>query len=310
MSKKLKYLDFDITAFLQDYDVDYKNSGKNIGVNWLGIEECPFCGVNGYHFGINLITKRFHCWGCEEKGNPERFIKEITNSSWNKTKEILLKYTSDDVLIPEDRISGKKVILPTDIIPINSKGIKYLKNRGFDTTTLIPKYKLEQTDIFSKLKQGSMSLDYRWRIFIPIYMNRELVSYTARDYTGKRSPKYQHPYIESCIIPPSSCIYNIDTVKDRCIVVEGPTDVWKLGDGAVSIQGITYTKKQIKFLNEKNLSKIVVMFDYGKENEARSLAHQLATICSDVRIASLKDGDPGDLDPVEALKIKHELLYM
>jgi DNA primase len=305
----LKYFDFDIELFFQDYDIDYTSRGKNIGKDWIGLNECPFCGAQGNHFGVSSSSKGYHCWVCGEKGTIPTLIKEILQIDWNEVKEVIKKYSDGKIVEFSSRESGGKVILPSNLSDVNKIGMKYLKDRGFDSRSLVQKYKLKQTGMFSKLNHEGQTSDFRYRIIIPIYMNRQLVSYTGRDYTGKRDPRYRHPFIEACKIPPSSCIYNIDTVKDRCLIVEGPTDVWKLGDGAVSIQGIEFTKEQIRFFYEKKLSKAVIMFDAGKEEKARQLGHILGGCIRDIQIASLEDDDPGSLQAAEALKLKHSLLY-
>ena len=140
-------------------------------------------------------------------------------------------------------------------------------------------------------------------------MFNELVSYTARDFTGKREPKYKHPFLEATIIPPSSCIYNIDTVKDKCIILEGGTDVWRMGDETISLQGIETTKEQVRYLSEAGIKKAVIMFDSGKDDKARKLGYALSSVIPEIKIASLDSGDPGELSEEDAIKIKHELLY-
>jgi hypothetical protein len=140
-------------------------------------------------------------------------------------------------------------------------------------------------------------------------MYRKLVSYTARDYTERRDPRYQHPFLEACIIPPSSAVYNIDTVKDKCIIFEGPTDVWRWGAGTVSIQGIEYTKEQLRFLVEKDIEQCWIGFDAGKEDKAEKLGAQLEPFFPQVNILSFKHGDPAEVSTENALKIKHHLFY-
>jgi hypothetical protein len=100
----------------------------------------------------------------------------------------------------------------------------------------------------------------------------------------------------------------MDTVKDRCIVLEGPTDVWRMGDECVSIQGIEYTKKQVRYLVEMNLEKVVIMFDAGKEEKAEEFAEELYQFIPVVKVAKMEFGDPGELSPSEAVKIKNQLL--
>lgn len=296
-------MSFDIKEFMYKYGVDYKEHGKNIGVGWIGVRECPFCGGDGYHFGIK--QGGFSCWKCGVKGNATKFVKQVLNVSWAEAIAITGSLQTDEEEF--ERVVGNKVILPSNMIDVNEKGLEYLESRGFGQET-VEKYQLKQCIAFSKVVVDDMKSDFAWRIFIPIYMRKQLVSYTARDYTGQREPRYKHPFLEACIIPASSTIYNMDTVKDRCIVLEGPTDVWRMGDECVSLQGIEYTKRQVRYLVEMNLEKVVIMFDTGKEDKAEDLAGELCPFIPVVRVAKMEFGDPGELSPMEAVKIKCKLL--
>lgn len=302
-----KYSDFDVKAFLDEYDISYKTSGKNIGSMWIGLAECPFCGVGGNHFGVNLQSKSAHCWGCGEHPNALKWVQQVLDISYSEACIIINRYSTETENLVEIRQTGNKVVLPTNMIEVNYKGLEYLESRGFGQDT-IDKYKLRQCLAFSKVVIGDQKSDFSWRIFIPIYMRRELVSYTARDYTGQREPRYKHPFLEACKIPASSTIYNMDTVKDKCIILEGPTDVWRMGDECISLQGIKYTKEQIRYLSEMKLKKAVVMFDAGKEEEATELAKTLSLFVRKVLVASLPFGDPAELPSSEAVKIKYQLL--
>lgn len=307
--KSVKFQDFDLIGFLEDYDIDYQERVKNVGTGWVGIAECPFCGAGGYHFGINIQSKGFTCWVCrpDKKGGLPVLISELLNIPKKETMPIIKQYSSE-ILNFEIRETGKEVILPSKLHPILDESWKYLKRRNF-STEVVKKYALQETGIYSKMKVGDHEQDFKFRIFIPIIMNNELVSYTARDYTEEQEPKYKHPVLEAVKIPPSSCIYNIDSVKDRALILEGPTDVWRMGDETISMQGIRVTKEQIRFIAEKNLKKAVILFDENAEEAAKDLSNQLRGLVDDLQVAFLDEGDPADLSNTEAIKIKRRLLY-
>lgn len=44
--KRKDYSDFDIISFLEDNDVYFRLSGKNIGKGWVGFQ-CPFLPRSG-----------------------------------------------------------------------------------------------------------------------------------------------------------------------------------------------------------------------------------------------------------------------
>lgn len=306
-SPKLK--DFDLLAFLNDYEIDYRQSAKNVGTGWIGLSECPFCGAPGYHFGINLRSKGYSCWVChtETKGGVPTLISALLDIPRKSTIEIIQKY-STKFLDFKTRETGQKVILPSKLKPISEMGLQYLKKRNFNEN-IIEKYHLQDTGIFSKMKVQDFEQDFKFRIFIPIIMNHEIVSYTARDYTEEQEPKYQHPVLEAVKIAPSSCIYNIDTVKDRMLILEGPTDVWRMQEEAVSMQGIKITKEQIRCIAERNLKKVVILFDEHAEEAAKTLSRQLSGLVDNISVAFLSEGDPAELSEIDAIKIKRNLLY-
>ena len=55
---------FDVISFLEEYNIDYTTSGKNVTSGWVEIN-CPFCGDDpSYHMGVNLSSGLYHCWIC------------------------------------------------------------------------------------------------------------------------------------------------------------------------------------------------------------------------------------------------------
>jgi len=301
--------ELDIIQFLDDYDIPYKEQGKNIGRDWIGIGECPFCGDDRYHFGINKITKVASCFVCTESAGLGRFIKEKLGYEWNEIKGILKNYSNGPVYVPRE--SGNNVVFPSGLKDINKKGLRYIKNRNFGED-IIDQFKLSQTGIVSNLVLDGYKSDFSNRIFIPITMNKRLVSYTARSIFDE-DPKYNNPVIEACIVPTGSCIYNYDTLKEHEVGVfmEGPTDVWRFGDKFVSMMGVKYSKKQINFIAAKKLSKAIILFDKGAESKAKKLANNLMGIVPVIKIVYLNTGDdPGGLDPYDAIKLKYDLLRL
>ena len=307
MKKNYKYQQFDLIKFFDFYGIDYTETGKNIGSQWIALDECPFCGIEGNHFGINQASKVYSCWGCGEKGTPYTLISTLLKIPFSEVSAIIRKFYNGDLeFIPKE--TGSKVVIPTHLMKLQKSGAGYLRSRKFNPFYIRDKYAVQQTSTFSVVEHEGKVSKFNHRLYIPIFMNRRLVSYTGRDYTNKQNVKYQHAFVEACVIPPSSCLYNIDTVKDRCIIVEGPTDVWRLGDETISLQGIRHTQEQVRFLAEKGLKKAVILFDAGKEEDSKKLAKILSGFIKTVQVAHLPDGDPGELSDMEAVKIKHQLL--
>ena len=59
---------FDVYEYLDDRGLVYSEEGDNVSEGWVNIT-CPFCGDDKNHMGINLRSKYFHCWICNESSN-------------------------------------------------------------------------------------------------------------------------------------------------------------------------------------------------------------------------------------------------
>ena len=293
---------FDILQYLDDKEIEHSEFGKNVTRGWTNIS-CLWCEDPSNHLGINLTTKFMNCWACGTKGPATKLIREIEECSWAEANTIVEKYQDNtfEYLKQDIQIRSNHVILPkeaTDVLPKLHR--KYLQSRNFDPDTLVLKY-----DIKACYNIG----DWKFRLIIPIYMDRKLVCFTSRDVTGKAESAYKHCPNEKAIIPAKECVYNIDSVKDKVLIMEGVFDVWRFGDGAVDTFGIEFTLAQINLLRKKNLKEAYILFD--PEPLAMKKAEELGNILSVfipwVEAIELEKGDPADMSNKEARKLKNEL---
>lgn len=300
--------DIDIIKFLEDYDIPYSESGKNIGRGWIGIEECPFCEAPNNHFGIRLASNSGSCFVCGETGNAIRIIEVLARASRNEAYRIAAKYLDPTREITEVAKVGDRVKMPNHFDGLVPLAEKYLSDRGFVPSEITKKYNVVSTGPSSYLKIDSGKLDFSYRLLIPIVMSRKVVAYTGRSYVGKE-PRYRHSPLEASVVPAGSALYGIDRVRDKAIIVEGPTDVWRVGDGSIAMMGVKYTREQVRWLHRKGLKEAYVMFDSGARENAVLLARALNTFIKKVMVVTLlSKKDPGDLSVEEAMKIKWELL--
>jgi hypothetical protein len=145
------------------------------------------------------------------------------------------------------------------------------------------------------------------RIIVPIYIHRQLVSFTTRDVTGQANIPWVHGSPAHVTLSPKDCLYNIDTVQDTVIILEGASDVWRIGDGTVGTFGHKYTKKQIHLLQK--VRRAFVLFDSEEEAQADAerLAYDLSSFVPDVHVYELDQGDPGDLSEDDVKAIRTEI---
>ena len=293
---KLVYT-FDIKEYLDDRGVTYSESGKNVTEGWLNIS-CPFCDDHSNHLGIDPTTMKMSCWRCGPQGTILNLIREIEGCSYKEAKAIVELFQTSIPYYTKNSIERR--VIEGNILPKQAEELKrihkeYLINRGFAPDYLIEKYQLKACYTIG---------DYKYSIIVPVIMNGRIVNFTAMSIgQGKR---YKHCSNEKAIIPMKECIYNIDSVRDTALVVEGVTDVWRIGDGAVAVMGMEYTKEQILAIYNSGVRKAVIMFDAGEleKKKGSKLANALSVLIPIVEIIELESGDPGDFTEKEVKNIR------
>lgn len=294
----------DAQEFFRDYNVNHATEGhKHCQPGWIQTP-CPFCsGNDGMHLGYNIEQGYFNCWRCGFHPTIH-VIANILNVSYDKSKEIYDQYKVAH--LSSGRRSKKTptataLKLPKNT-PLTKAHKKYLISRKFNPNRISRDW-----DVVSAMHYGR----YKNRILIPIYFNGRLVSYQGRmaKATKKSDMKYKACRQKDEVIFHQSLLYGLDYVEgDSCIVVEGVTDVWRLGYGAVCCFGIDYTPSQMALLAER-FSRVFVLFDDDPQaiKQAEKMAYDLSMYGVETEYEII-DGDPGDLSQFEANQIKAELL--
>lgn len=295
---------YDIISYLEDKDIEHWTEGENVTEGWVNIQ-CLFCDDDFNHLGINLTsyndTHFFNCWKCGEKGSIQRLVANIEHCSYTKAKTILEQYnTNIEYKKEKEKVIKSTLELPYHTTTIPPEHAKYLIGRGFDPQELVEKYSL----VFSTYAEK-----YRFKIIIPIYMNKQLVCFNTRGLNKK--DRYESCPNEEAIIPIKQTIYNIDTVKDIAVIVEGPTDVWKLGDGAIATWGTAYTREQILLLARKRIKLAHILFDPepAAQKQANKLAQEIGGFIPIVKVHELISyKDPGEIPRDEARQLMSLLM--
>lgn len=297
---------FDVIGYLQDRDVAYIAAGKNVAPGWIGLT-CPNCKDPSFHLGVHLSDKFMNCWRCGLKGSIVKFVQFIENCGYHAALLVMQQFPTSDLSpseVYEPKISPNTLQLPkTFTKEFPQPHLDYLESRGFDAKQLI-----DDWDLMASYNIGDPK--FRYRVIAPIIYRQRMVSFTGRDITGRVSPKYMHCANEDSVIPVKACIYNLDAVTDRAVIVEGPTDAWRIGKGiAVALFGMEFTTRQISKLVNKGLKKVIVMFDAEKEaiKKAKKLAANLAPHISKVEVVELSDGDPGEMLDRDVREIRDAL---
>ena len=297
---------FDVISWLEDQGIDYITSGKNVSAGWVEVN-CPFCGDDpSYHLGINLESKMINCWRCGTKGPVTKYIKEILGCSTAMANTIIARYSFKDINLLHSKSKrrkepGDEIVWPPMYDCLLDPHREYLKNRGFIPSLLEEKYDLKST---------AMTGDsWRWRIIVPIYLDGKIVSYTSRKIVEDGpGPRWRDCPSEKCIIPVKSTLYNIDNhnLGDPILLVEGPSDVWRVGNGAVGCYTSNLTDSQIQLLLQHKPSHVYIAFD-GEEKAIRKAYEVAGKIgafvpCSVIELPEGKDPATLSNDDLNELK--------
>lgn len=294
----------DIIKVLDKIAVEHRYQGGR----WVQIC-CPWCDDHKYHMGYALDSGAFHCFRCGTH-RPVETIARLAGISVGDAIKLMVQHRTNGRHKTETRLlaqhRGHKfsgdVKLPTGVGPLGVWHKRYLRRRRFDPDWLESRWKLYGTE--------HLSGPWSFRIIIPVYQDGRLVTWQGRDFTDRSQIRYLSPSADECEVNIKECLYGQDLVHgESVVVVEGPTDVWRLGPGAVALFGTEWTDEQLVLL--AGYQNIKVMFDGGEEaaqQSAQELSKALVLMGRSVELVTLPEGDPADLTDVEARELMWELI--
>lgn len=303
----------DIISLYNDYNVQYRTEGhKHCRPGWVNVP-CPYCTGNfGYHLGFEIEKNHFVCWRC----GSHPLIKTLailTNLSEPKVKDVLREYDlyikSKDAKVT---IRRKAFKFPSNVSDLSENHKIYLHKRNFDADKLATIWGLKGTGVLSTLD----NINYKHRIILPYEWDGKIVSFDSRDITDKAINKYMACPLERELIPHKEILYGKQSKwKETGVCVEGPTDVWRMGELSFAVSGIKFTPKQVRVI-AKYFKRVFILFDgaseTSKEMQAQTKAKELRAelLMRNVSAELIKiEGDPGDLKQTEADYIIKSLIH-
>lgn len=287
-----KDLAFDWESFLDDYGIPYITEGHHhVTRQFKWQTDCPLHGVSGkYHLGLNTTSNA--CWTHGKGHSVWELVAAFTNLPNKEVNQIIRKYSNKDIYInPTKKKVSKVASITYPWQDLNRTHINYLIKRRFSPTEIIYKYQVSSHPNFGNL--GG-------RLIIPVYENGQLVSLTGRSMNTK--PKYRNLEDEKSIIPIRDCLYGYDFCKqDFVVVVEGVTDVWRMGDNCVGLFGKTMSIAQMHKLI-KTFRFIFILLDPDAVVSSKKIADSLRPYRRVFNL--LVDGsDPGDYTWEDVCKV-------
>ena len=271
-----------------DYKIDYSTKTNK---GWINTK-CIYCGGNSYKLGFNPVENYCTCFACGFHPLKETLSK-ILNLSKYELNEIIPEYETRIIQLrelKEEKKTVNKLKLPTDTFTSIER--KYLKKRNFNPSYLNKKY---------NIVGGGIVGDWKYRIIIPLILNGQIVSWTARSILPKNKldelkiPRYKNLSINESIIDVKSTLFNLDNCKsDKVILTEGAFDVLRLSyldenkqfsDNVICSFGIELTQTQIGIIADR-FKKVFILFDneIQAQKTARKFGVQLSAMGVDVEI--------------------------
>jgi len=284
------------TDILEKYGISYKLAGESehVSGDWVGVD-CPFCQDHEeYHLGYHP-SGRLSCWQCGYHNVVEALIALTGEPPW-KIRELT---GSLETYRNEPKKRGK-LVLPKGIVPLNTLHKNYLKSRGFDPKELASTWGVQGIGLAER---------FQWRIFIPIHNSQgEMVSWTTRVPTDDPDHRYTGARPSEESIRAKNLLYGEHHARHTIVIVEGPTDAWKVGPGAVAVLGTGFTKAQI--LRASKYLERIVCFDAETEaqRKAARLCEALGPFPGVVVNVVLDSKDPGSATKREIQTLRRLLI--
>lgn len=290
----------DFIRLCKEQNIQYLESGHHHSHEGWAQINCPFCtdGTHGWHLGYSLERGNMNCWRCGSHSIYDYFKIVLPNKS---VKQILNQY-NDATFLPEKKMMKprtKKAKRPPGLTSLYPVHEKYLKDNKFKKG-IIKEWDLQAT--------SGTSGEWCWRIIAPISDRAGVVTgYAGRALQKEIRPRWKFTRNEEMSADPKRMLYGIDRVQDRVLIVEGVSDVWRMGAGAVAVFGIDWNVEQAFIL--KDFSHRFILFDPEREAQkrARELAEWMAVFPGETEIISGFETDPGEMSQNQADEIKKEL---
>lgn len=262
--------------------MEYRRNHKDVRQGWIGVR-CPWCGGAGeYYLGININGLYSNCWRC----GPKRTADVIATLTKTTVRDVIdvLRDLRRTVLRPETRPNAGKYRPPRVTDELLRPHAEYLRSRGFDPAELVALWDIGAIGTHAT---------YSWRILIPATLHGTPVSWTSRAINPENPVRYKAADPDREAVSLKDILYGADYCRHACIVHEGPLDVWRIGPGAVALNGTGYTTEQVNALTQYAVR--VIAFDNEPEAQQRAsaLADVLSVYPGDTFKVTLDSPDPG-----------------
>lgn len=282
-----------ITEILSQFNVPYKKVGEHHHATMGFVQiDCPFCSKDSgkYRMGVSLTASFCSCWVCGHHTLISTLM-ELLDITYRRCKKLL-----EDLEIDEAKFERPigKLVIPKGVRELQPAHRRYLKGRGFNPKELEKVWNVQGIGIAAKLS---------WRIFIPIYYQGAMASWTTRSLSDSGT-RYISASAEQESIPHKELLYGEDYVRHSIIVTEGPFDVWRIGKGAVATLGVIYTQAQMNRMIKYPLRAICFDNSIPAQKRAQNLCNNLSVFPGETYNIQLDSKDLGEASTKEIKRLR------
>lgn len=220
-------MQIDWRGLLDAIGVEWADRGKNTSSGNINIK-CPWCLDDpSKHLAIALMKEAFFCYRAPNQHSGKSFRRLLFKLGHREEEAVRLLrrfQRAGDAPIPQ-RVSTDLQQQRTAWSRFESAGnsreaLDYLAARGFPS----PRTLCEHFDL-----RYAQNGQWARRLLIPLHMDGEIISWTARDMTGRAEQKYlmrEVPGFVALCMP--------DAIKPKpaiAVIVEGPMDALRIAQG-------------------------------------------------------------------------------
>jgi hypothetical protein len=287
--------------FCDRYGIETRTTGDHTRRGWVQID-CPYCNPNSkkFHMGFNLAWPSLNCWRCGKK-KIKQTLQLLTGLTEPQLHGIINSFPREKSIDVEDKRG--KFNAPAGVKPMLKKHKQFLRDRDFNPDRIANVWGVMGLGVDGGCKRNGKWFPLPWRLYIPIEVGSKLSSWTTRTV-------FDYPNITRYISSPpeherinhKELLYGEDYAGQTIIIVEGPTDAWRIGPGAVATFGTRPTPSQIVRMGRYVTR--YVCFDHNAENYAQLLRERLAVYPGVTHIITLDADDPGSMGSKELRQVR------
>lgn len=289
-----------IDEILSRLGVEFRRHGesKHVREGWVGTI-CPFCdrGQGNYGLGLDISTGGCSCWRCGRRGLVEALIA-LSGASYGTVKDLLGGFHKEVVKeAPPGRLQ-----IPEGVGPMRKQHRQYLESRGFDPD--------EIAEVWGVQGIPWVPDGLSWRLFIPIHLNGNIVSWTTRSIAPEASLRYVAAKTTQEALSRRKLLYGArrGLAGHACVVTEGPTDAWAIGPGAFATMGLAYSPHQMGIISTFLIKVIVFDNEVEAQKRARKLCKLLEVLPGEVYQVTLSGSDPASSPKEEIRELRRRFL--